>query len=176
MQALNFIVQTLLDLYIAAFLLRFLLQWTRADFRNPLSQFIMQITNPLARPARRVIPGIKGIDLSTLLIAYVLKTAAITVGALILGRMITDVPGLLLHSLIELALMFLQLMLFLIIGQVLLSWFAPHHPIAGVLHSLTSPILRPIRRIIPPIANIDLSPLFALLAIQAFLILVSGWL
>lgn len=176
MQALHFIVSTLFDLYIMTFILRFLLQWTRADFSNPLSQFIFQLTNPLARPVRRFVPGYRGIDLSTLLIAYLLTVLASVVSRLILGQALTNIPGLFLGSLVGLGFMFLQIMMFLVIAQVLLSWFAPHHPISGVLRTLTSPVLRPIQKVIPPIAGIDLSPLFALLAIQALIILLSGWL
>lgn len=174
MQALHFIVQTFFELYIMTFMLRFLLQLGRADFNNPLSQFIVQVTNPLARPVRRVVPGWRGFDLSTILIAYLLTVAMIAIGLLIMGGAIRNIPALFLSGLIELAQMFLRMFVFLIIGQVLLSWFAPHHPVSNILRTLTSPILRPIQRILPPIAGIDLSPLFALIAIQALLILVSG--
>ncbi|MDH3647134.1 MAG: YggT family protein [Gammaproteobacteria bacterium] len=174
MQALNFIVRTLLELYTLAFLLRFVLQWARADFHNPLSQFILQVTNPVTRPVRRFIPGWRGIDLSTLLIAYLLNVATIAGSYLILGGSFPDIPSLLLAALIGLVVMFLRMFVFLIIGQVLLSWFAPYHPISGILRTLTGPILGPIQRIVPPIAGIDLSPLFALIGIQALLLLVSG--
>ncbi|MBT8136250.1 MAG: YggT family protein [Gammaproteobacteria bacterium] len=175
MRALEFILSTLFDLYIITFVLRFMLQWTRADFSNPLSQFIFQLTNPLVRPVRRFVPGFRGIDFSTLLIAYLLTVLASVVSNLVLGQPIVNVPGLLLGSLIALGFMFLQIMMFLIIGQVLLSWFAPYHPVSEVLRTLTAPVLRPIQKIVPPIAGIDLSPLFALLAIQAFIILLSEW-
>lgn len=174
MQALNFIVHTLLELYTLAFLLRFLLQLARADFHNPLSQFILQITNPITRPLRRVVPGWRGIDLSTLLIAYALNLVSISSSYLILGSVLPPVAPLLLAGLVGLVTMFLRMFIFLIIGQVLLSWFAPYHPVAGILRTLTSPILRPIQRLLPPIAGIDLSPLFALIGIQALLMLFSG--
>lgn len=174
MQALHFIVTTFFELYIMAFLLRFLLQWGRADFHNPLSQFIVQITNPLARPVRRVVPGWRGLDFSTLVIAYLLTVTMIAIGLLILVGAVRNVPALFVAGLFELVIMFLKMFLFLIIGQVLLSWFAPHHPIANVLRSLTSPVMRPIQRVLPPIAGLDLSPLFALVAIQALLIFISG--
>lgn len=174
MQALNFIVHTLLELYTLAFLLRFLLQLARADFHNPLSQFILQITNPVTRPVRRIIPGWRGIDFSTLLIAYLLNVISVASSHLILGGMLPPLAPLFVAGLLGLVTMFLRMFLFLIIGQVLLSWFAPYHPVSGLLRTLTSPVLRPIQRILPPIAGIDLSPLFALIGIQALLMLVSG--
>ncbi len=173
MRALEFIVSTLFHLYTMTFILRFLMQWTRTGFNNPLSQFIFQVTNPVTRPVRRFVPGFRGMDLSTLLIAYLLIVLAAVVSRLILGQALGDVPGLLIGSLWEMGMMILQIVWFLIIAQVLLSWFAPHHPIAGVLHTLTGPVLRPFQRLIPPIAGFDLSPLFALLAIQAFIILLG---
>lgn len=175
MQALEFIFRTLLELYAIAFLLRFLLQTTRADFHNPLSQFIVQLTDPLVRPVRRVIPGLRGLDLSTLLIAYVVMLTAITLSALLLGgRLPGHIPLLLVVGLIELLLLQLRLFLYLVIGQVLLSWFAPYHPIAGVLRSLTAPVLRPFQRFLPMVGNLDLSPLFASIGLVALMMLVQN--
>lgn len=174
MQALEFVVSTLFQLYIIAFLLRFLLQWARADFHNPLSQFIVQVTNPLVRPVRRIVPGIRGFDLSTFLIAYVLQVLSTTVSTLLIFGIPGNIPLLLVASFIDLLLLQLQLFIMLIIGSVLLSWFAPYHPVAAVLRSLTAPLLRPFQRLLPPIANLDLSPMFAMIALYALTILVRS--
>ena len=175
MQALEFVYRTLLELYTITFLLRFLLQATRADFHNPLSQFIFQVTDPLVRPVRRIVPGLRGMDLSTLLIAFVLLLLT-TVGsfAILNGRLPTNIPILLVSTLVDLVLLQLRVFLYLIIGMVLLSWFAPYHPFAGVLRSLTSPVLRPFQRLLPAVANLDLSPLFASIALVALMMLVQG--
>ena len=174
MEALEYVVRTLLKLYIITFLLRFLLQWARADFHNPLSQFIVQVTNPLVRPVRRIVPGIRGFDLSTFLIAFVLQVLSTAVRTLLIFGIPTNIPLLLVASFIELLLLQLQLFIFLIIGSVLLSWFAPYHPVAAVLRSLTAPLLRPFQRLLPPIANLDLSPMFAMIALYALTILVQS--
>lgn len=175
MQALEFVARTLLELYIITFLLRFLLQWARADFHNPLSQFIVQVTNPLVRPVRRVVPGIRGFDLSTFLIAYVLQLLTTTLSITLMTRSIpANIPLLLVMSFIDLLLLQLRVFIYLIIGSVLLSWFAPYHPVAVVLRSLTAPLLRPFQRLLPPIANLDLSPMFAMIALVALTILVQS--
>ena len=174
MQALEFVARTLLDLYIITFLLRFLLQWARADFHNPLSQFIVQVTNPLVRPVRRVVPGIRSFDLSTFLIAYVLQILATALSSALRDLGVhTDIPLLLVMSFIDLLLLQLRVFIYLIIGSVLLSWFAPYHPVATVLRALTAPLLRPFQRLLPPIANLDLSPMFAMIALFALTILVK---
>ena len=174
MQALEFVVSTLLKLYIITFLLRFLLQWARADFHNPLSQFIVQVTNPLVRPVRRIVPGIRGFDLSTFLIAFVLQVLSTALSTLMRFGVPSNIPLLLVASFIDLLLLQLQLFIMLIIGSVLLSWFAPYHPVAAVLRSLTAPLLRPFQRLLPPIANLDLSPMFAMIALYALTILVQS--
>ena len=175
MQALNFLLTTLIELYIITFLLRFMLQATRADFRNPLSLFIVQVTNPLVRPVRRFVPGWRGLDLSTLLIAWLLQIMLTTLSYLLLTNALPgNVLLLLVSSIIDLLILQLRVFIYLIIGQVLLSWFAPHHPIAGILRSLTAPILRPFQRLLPPIANIDLSPMFATLILVTVMIFVQG--
>lgn len=175
MVALEFVVRTLLELYTMAFLLRFLLQWARADFQNPLSQFIVQATNPLVRPVRRIIPGWKGVDLSTLFIAFLLQVLTTTASYLIISRQIPgNIPLLLVMSVVDLLLLQLRLLTYLIIGQVLLSWFAPYHPFAGLLRSLTGPVVRPFQRLVPPIGGLDLSPMFAIIFLYALVLLVQS--
>lgn len=174
MVALEFILRTLLELYTMTFLLRFLLQWTRADYANPLSQFIVQVTNPLVRPLRRFVPGWGGIDTSTLIVAYLLVFATTLVSIFLLtGRPPGNFLALAVVSLIDLILLQLRLFIYLIIGFVLLSWFAPYHPIGGVLRSLSAPLLRPFQRLLPDIGGFDLSPLFATIVIYALVLLVE---
>ncbi len=152
----------LFDLFIYVVLLRFLLQLTRADFYNPLSQFVIRLTQPILKPLRRVIPGLGGIDLASVLLALALVVFKIAViYRLALGAW----PGPLLlvkGGVFGLTMLLLQLLFWLVLVRALLSWVDPYgsNPTARVLGQLTEPMLRPIRRIIPPIGGLDLSLLF----------------
>lgn len=171
-----FVFQTLLDLYILTFVLRILLQAVRADFRNPISQFVVKVTDPLVLPIRRFVPPIGPVDTATLLIALALQ--ALVTGILLnvactTGPNPLQLVGL---SVIRLARLTLNIYFFLIIAQVIISWVAAgqYNPMFALLSQVVEPALRPIRRLIPPIAGVDLSPLFAIIAIQVFLLLLSG--
>lgn len=171
-----FVFQTLLDLYILTFVLRILLQAVRADFRNPISQFVVKVTDPLVLPIRRFVPPIGPVDTATLLIALALQ--ALVTGILLnvactTGPNPLQLVGL---SVIRLARLTLNIYFFLIIAQVIISWVAAgqYNPMFALLSQVVEPTLRPIRRLIPPIAGVDLSPLFAIIAIQVFLLLLSG--
>lgn len=173
--ALSYLVGTLIDLYIAAVLLRLLLQWTRADFYNPLSQFLIKLTNPALVPMRRVIPSIGRLDTASVVLMLLLEF----VGVWIVSRIASNPMSwdqVLVFSMIKLVMTLLMTYFFLIIISVILSWVGQglRHPFVPLIYQLTEPVLRPIRRVIPPIAGIDLSPLFALIGIR-FLILLLGW-
>ncbi len=170
-RALLFLIRTLFDLYLLTYLLRFILQWIRADFYNPFSQFVLRVTNPLVIPARRVIPAAGGIDLATLAVMFLLQLVATYILLLIAGIR----PGALdLVSIAALRLVSLVLWLYFaaILLYVILSWVAPgrHNPISAMLYSLTAPLLRPVQRVIPPIGGLDLSPLIVLILLQALMI------
>jgi YggT family protein len=168
-----FIVKTLLELYLLTFLLRFLLQWARADFHNPLSQFIVRVTNPLVRPLRKVIPGWRGMDLSSLAALLVLELGA-TAGLVYLAGDGGNIGAIVYYALLRIIVLLIRLYFFSILVYAILSWVSPGqwNPLTGLLASLTEPVLRPIRRIIPPIGGLDLSPLLVLIGLQALLILV----
>lgn len=162
-----FLVDVVFGLYILAVMLRFLLQLCRADFYNPLAQALVKITNPPLKPLRRFIPGLAGIDLASLLLMLVLQTLALFVVTLITGAQ----PGLLtlvVLALAELTNLLLNVFLFAILIQVILSWLNPgaYNPALSMLYSLTEPVLRPARRFIPPIAGLDLSPMVVMVGLQ----------
>lgn len=172
--ALFFVIKTLLDLYLIAFILRFLLQWSRADFHNPLSQFILRITDPIVRPLRRVVPGWRGLDLSPLA-ALVLLQLVITWLLFLMVAGAAMPPGTLVwYALLRIIVGTIRLYFFAILVHVVLSWVSPGHwnPLISVLNSLVAPVLRPVRRVIPPIGGLDLSPLFVLIGLQALLIMI----
>jgi YggT family protein len=172
MNALIYIVDTLLSLAVFVVLARLLLQWVRADFRNPIAQAIVRITNPLILPLRRVLPPVGKIDTASV-IAVVL-VATIKVGILFALTMYGS-PGVDLwirDIVLELVIALLNTYFYGIILYALLSLIAPggYSPLQSVLASVCEPVLRPFRRLIPPIAGIDFSPLWAIIIIKAILI------
>lgn len=174
-RALTYLVSTLVDLYVVAVLLRLMLQWVRADFYNPLCQFLVKVTNPPLIPLRRTIPSIGRLDTASVVLATLLETAGLVLISLINGIAI-NWPQLLLLAVTKLLMAVLWLNFFLILAMVILSWVGGRvrHPIIPLVYQLTEPVLRPFRRIIPPIGGLDLSALFALITIR-FLILLLGY-
>lgn len=180
-QAVQFLLDTLVNLLVLAFLLRFYLQAMRAPFHNPFSQFIVAVTDFAVRPVRRVIPGVWGLDLGTLLLAWLLE--AILLFAL---YWLSGFPflvagggvylGLALLAAVKLLKTSIYILIVVVFVQALLSWINPYNPLAPVLYALSRPFMRFFQRLIPPIANIDLSPLFIFIACQLFLMLPVAWL
>lgn len=173
MSAIYFIVETLLSLALFVFLARLLLQLTRADFRNPISQAIVRLTNPLVLPLRRVLPPIGKLDSAS--VVAVLLVTAVEVGCLFALHGV-GVPSPLAWAramLVEISRTLLWTYFYAIFLYALLSLIAPggYSPLQSVLAALCEPVLRPIRRLIPSIAGLDLSPLWAIIVIQALLIL-----
>ena len=166
--SLIFLTKALADFYLLTFLLRFILQWIRADFYNPFAQSIVKITNPLILPLRRVVPTSNSVDVPTLVALVLLETIVTWVLVYISGVSMTLnlLPLLVLYRIISLTLWFYSISIFV---YVILSWIGQggYNPIASILSELNEPLLRPFRRILPPLAGLDLSPLLALILIQA---------
>lgn len=179
--ALIFLFKTLADLYLLTFLLRLLMQWVRASYYNPFAQFVMKVTSPLVAPARRVIPSVAGLDTATLVVLIALE-CLVTFILIRLGDTVPDymllrfagelqVPSFLWYAplrLVALTLWFFSVALFI---YVLLSWFGDRgrNPMAVLLGQLVEPLLRPVRRLLPLIGGLDLSPLIVLLLLQAIM-------
>jgi YggT family protein len=161
-----FLVQTLFGLYILAVLLRFLLQLVRADFYNPISQFLVKVTNPPLKILRRIIPGIGGIDLSSLILAWLLKTLELFLVVMITAQS-AHLLGPLLWAIPELVELFINIFLFGILIQVILSWVNPGHynPATNLLYTLTAPVMRPAQKLLPPVGGLDLSPMLVLIGL-----------
>ena len=170
---LEFLITTLFSLYILAVMLRFLLGAVRADFYNPVSQFLVRITNPVLVPLRKIIPSVGKYDTAALLLLLLLQVLSLVLLVVLRGASISFLT-LLLIAVAELTLLLLNIFIFSIIIQVILSWISPgtYTPVGALLHSITSPVLGPIQRMIPPIAGIDLSPLFALIGLQVIKMLI----
>jgi YggT family protein len=174
MAALLYLIDTLLSLAQLCFLLRLLLQWARADFRNPLLRAIVQLTSPVLVPLRRLLPAIGRLDTASVLVVIVLALLRVSMGTLLSGL---GLPPWLLWlevAAAQLVRLLLWTYFFAIFLYATLSFIAPgtYSPAQALLNSLCEPVLRPFRRLIPPVANLDLSPLWAGILIQALLILV----
>lgn len=174
-EILRFLLDTVFGFFVFVLLARFYLQLMRAPFRNPLGQFVSALTNWLVLPARRFIPGLFGVDLASLLLAWLVEALLLFLLYLIGGRGIATVPGLVIGifltlSLLELVRYGLYLLIGVILIQAAISWINPYAPLAPLFNSLSAPLLRPFRRLIPPIGSVDLSPLFALVVAQLLLI------
>jgi YggT family protein len=178
--ALRFLLDTAFGLVTYAFLLRFTMQWLRAPFRNPVGQAVVALTDWAVKPVRRVVPGFKGIDGSTLLLAWAAEFAWLCTLALLVGPGALD-GGMLatfaLLAVVELVKAMIWLLIIVVLAQAILSWVAPDGPFAGVLNALTFRFLAPIRRRVPPLGGtLDLSPLILIVALQLVLMLPVRWL
>lgn len=165
--ALAWLISTLFGLYILVVMLRFLLQLVRANFRNPVAQFIVKVTNPPLKFLRRIVPGLGGIDFASVMLMLLLQILSNVIVAAIAGQDYT-LPHLLIASFTDLVALAINVFIFSILIEVILSWVNPsgYNPSVALVHSLNEPILRPARRAIPPISGIDLSPLVVMLALQ----------
>ncbi len=173
MSALYFLVDSVLTLALYVALLRLLMQWSRADFRNPIAQAVVKITNPLIMPLRRVLPPINKIDTASVVTVLIVTLADVVLMSMVRGFGVPPPVLLLRAAALLLATSVLWLYFYAIFLYALMSLIAQgsYSPMQPLLTSLCEPILQPIRRIIPPIAGLDLSPLWAGLLIQALLIL-----
>lgn len=174
MEALVFIVDSVFTLAVYAFLLRLFLQLSRGDFRNPLSQAVVRLTNWLVLPLRRVLPPLGKVDTASLVSAYVVQVAAVAAVFVLSTGVVMPVPTLLWVSLKQAVIASLQLYTVAMVVYALLSLVAPgtHSPAVGFLGSLCEPILRPVRRVLPPMAGLDFSPAVVVIGLLALKILI----
>ncbi len=179
--ALIFIIQVVFGLLTLALLLRFYLQWVRAPYRNPLADFINALTDFMVRRARRILPGLWGLDLPTLLLAWLIQWIELLVTLQLRGFRWGAELGLVITGITALAaLAILKTLIYIVLVatlmQALLSWINPGSPVAPLLDAMTRPLLRLFRHRIPPIGNVDLSPLIVLVVCQLLLMLPVAWL
>lgn len=169
----TFLVHTFFGIVLLVILLRFLMQIVRADFRNPVSQFIVKVTNPVLKPLRRFIPGFGGVDLASLILLLFFQALELVLVAFMLGAIIHP-AGLLVLSIAELMDLVAKVYLFGILIQIIISWVNPgsYNPVISILHSINEPLLSRARKIIPPISGFDLSPILVIVALQLVTMLV----
>ena len=179
-QALRFLLDVAFGLMTYAFLLRFMMQWLRAPFRNPAGQAITALTDWAVKPLRRVLPGFKGQDTSTLFLAWLAQFAWLLATILLVRRVVPDGSVVLVFALFAVVELFkaaLWVLIVAVIVQAVLSWVGPEGPLAGFLNAMTFRFLAPIRRMIPPVGGtLDLSPLILIVVLQLVLMLPLPWL
>ncbi|MDZ7595020.1 MAG: YggT family protein [Thiobacillus sp.] len=172
--ALKFLIQTLGNLFVIAVLLRFMMQLFRVPFRNPFAQFIVALTDFAVKPLRRVVPGLWGLDWACLVLAWLVELVVVTAGYWLDGFPFALAGGRVWPVMLGLAAVkLLSLTVYLVIGLTLiravLSWVNSDTPLVPVVYTLTEPFLRPLRRVVPMISNIDLTPLVLFILCQLVL-------
>jgi YggT family protein len=179
-QALSFVVDALFHLFILAALVRFWMQALRAPVRNPIAQFSMALTDFAVKPLRRVVPGLMGLDLATLVVAWAAEFVLQSILLLLSNAPVSGHPGVFSVVLFFAFVKLIRLSIYILMGAVLvqavLSWMSPYHPMAPFFDALTRPFLKPLRRWVPTIGGVDVTPVFVLIACQLVIMLPVAWL
>ena len=176
MNAIQFLISTLFDLFLMVVLLRFWLQWAKADFYNPMSQFVVKATSFAVKPLRKIIPGFGGLDLASLLLAYIVAVAKISTLMLVTYGM-WDPQPVFIKALITVLKEGLNLVFWVLVIRAILSWVSQgYNPIEAVFQQLTEPMLKPIRKILPSMGGLDLSVLVLIIGIQFLQMLLMDFL
>jgi len=176
---LDFLIHVLFTSYIYAIIIRMLLGLTRADFYNPFSQFILSITNPVLTPLRKLLPSIGGVDTSAIVLILVLKFIELAARSFLIGKQVL-LTSLIVPSIFGALNQVVNIFIFAIIILVVISWLAPHmhgqsNPITPILRSITEPLIRPARKLIPPVGIFDLSTFVVLLGLYCIKILLHSF-
>ncbi|NWG30142.1 MAG: YggT family protein [Rhodocyclaceae bacterium] len=176
-QILSLLLGTAASLLTLAFLARFWMQWVRAPFRNPVGQFVVVFTNWAVMPLRRIVPGLFGLDLASVLAAWLTQCVYLFVIASVTGATLLSLGGFLAlawAATLGLLELFVYLLMGIVILAALLSWLAPFAPAAPLFHGLAAPLLNPVRRIVPVIGGLDFAPLVVVLLLQIALIVLEN--
>jgi YggT family protein len=163
-----FLVDAVASFFVFVLLARFHFQWLRVPFRNPVGEFVLATTSFIVLPVRRVIPGFAGLDLATLLLAWLVQSLSLWLQAQIIG----NDPALFnvaMVALVDVLRYSVYILVFAVIVQAVLSWVNPYTPVAPAFDTITRPFLRPLRRFIPPLGGVDLTPLILLVILQVLL-------
>jgi YggT family protein len=168
-QIATFLIDTIVSFLVFLLLARFHFQWLRAPFRNPMGEFLLATTNWIVIPARRIIPGLAGLDLATVLLAWLLQAFSLWAQAAIAGA---DPSGLAIAAIaaVDLVRYSVYILVFAVFVQVAISWINPDAPLGPLFDMVTRPFLRPLRRIVPPVGRVDLTPMVLLIILYVLLI------
>lgn len=173
MAALNdilaYLIQTISSLFLIAVMLRFILQLVRADFYNPISQFLVKLTNPVVIPLRRLIPGFAGLDIASLLLAIIVQLLALAATIALGGFQMPPIGLMLVWSVLGILGLLVNIYFFALLAMIIVSWIAPgsQNPALYLLHQITEPVMAPMRKIVPAMGGIDFSPIFLFILIGA---------
>jgi YggT family protein len=169
-----FLIQTLFGIYEVIILLRFLLQMVRADFYNPVSQFIVKATSLPLRPLRRVIPGVAGMDMASLVLLFLVIIIELLLLSVVANLPMPTLLGLIALALVELLKLVIYVFLFSVFVLAILSWVSPggYNPVANLLYQITAPVMRPARRLLPPMGGLDLSPMVVMIVLYLVILVV----
>ena len=166
------IFNTIVGIYLLAVLLRFLLQVAKADFYNPVSQAVIKITDPMVKVFRTFIPGYRGIDFSTLVLAFLIEAAAICMLIILYGGTIPGVGPIVTWAFVGVVLFIISIYYYAILASIIMSFVMMFsgstnpHPLLLLVWQLTEPVMAPVRKIVPPMGGLDFSPIFIFIAIQ----------
>ena len=171
-QIATFLIDTIVSFLVFLLLARFHFQWLRVPFRNPMGEFLLATTNWIVIPARRIIPGLAGLDLGTLLLAWLLQALGLWSQAAIAGA---DPSGTAIAAIaaVDLVRFSVYILVFAVFVQVAISWINPDAPLGPLFDMVTRPFLRPLRRIVPPVGRVDLTPMVLLVILYVLLIPLS---
>ncbi len=169
-----FLIQTLFGLFELVVLMRLLMQYVRADFHNPLAQFVVKASNPLLRPLRRIIPGMVGIDMASVVLLLLVVMLELLLISLVSPLPMPTIPGLIALAVVEVLKLTVYVFMFAIFLLAILSWISPggYNPVATLMMQISAPLMRPARRLIPPIGGLDLSPMAVLIVLWLIILLV----
>jgi YggT family protein len=162
------IVNTLSGLFLFVVVLRFLLQAVRADFYNPLSQFIVKASNPLLLPIRKLVPGLGGYDIASLVLAVLVQLVAISLTLSVLGVWPLPILNIAIWSVLGTAGIFLDLYFWGLLIIIIISWVAPNNPnpVIDLLKQIIEPVMKPIRKVMPDMGGLDLSPIIVIMVLR----------
>ena len=180
LEAIKFVIDAIFSLFILAALVRFWMQALRASARNPIAQFTIALTDWAVRPLRRVIPGIRGLDFASLVVAwlgeFVLQVLLIAVSGFSPFENPAVLSVLLFLAFVKMIRLSIYVFMGAVILQAVLSWVNPYHPVAPFFDALTRPFLKPVQKAIPPIGGVDITPVVVLIFLQLLLMLPVTWL
>ena len=168
-----FLIKTLFGIYEIIILLRFLMQMVRADFYNPISQFVVKATSLPLKPLRRIIPGWAGMDIASLILLLMVIIIELLLLSLIANLPMPSAIGLIALAMVELLKLTINVFMFSVIILAILSWISPggYNPVANLLYQITAPLMRPARRMLPPMGGLDLSPLVVIIVLYLLILL-----
>jgi len=170
------LVNAVAGFFLFIIVLRFLLQAVRADFYNPISQFVIKATNPLLVPVRKLVPGFGGFDIAALVLLVAVELVAIILSLLIMDYSPLPVTNIAIWAVLGAVGLFLKLYFWGILIMIVASWLAPqsHNPALLLLRQIVDPVMKPIRKMLPDMGGLDISPIIVFLGIQVLEVILIG--